>query len=311
MEHYALPRTSLPRRLYRVQYENSHTQESEFGLTAGDPTKFDYNSSDFGDTIEAHIFGEEIDSPLISCFTSKDQAEDWMCRNWRDLGQWAQILEIRTRSLGHGYVYRAAHIFLDMGRDPWPTENHDDISGEILVLHHIKSRAIVARRAKITVPPAADVETAAEGSQTSAQANLFNSGQSSPREAWLDPTPCSSRAMSIAQSSAFESSIFDESEYGTPGSGRYASREPSSPGSLPRLTAPGRVNMISSPSVRSSRASTASSWGGSSLYSSQRTSISELSDTFSTTTVGGASPSIQSSPFWESEVYSDEEGPRR
>lgn len=315
MEDYALPRTSIPPRLYRVQYESSNTQEGAFGLTAADPNKFDYNHREFGETVEAHVHETEVDSPLISCFISKDLAEEWMCRWWVYLGEWAQILEIDTRYLGHGYVYRTAQISLELELDLLTSDNHDDVNGEFLVLHHIKSRAIVARRAKMTAPRPAVGQAGGVGSQMSTQVNDSNTHRRGSREAWIDESP----RTSISASEAFgplRGSLIHERQYGEPGSGTYASREYSSAGSMPRLTAPGRVEMTSSSSV----SSTAANYG-SPVFSSEHSFASDLSDTFSALTARNRHPSIQSKSSLDSEdsedsedteTYSDEkDGPRR
>lgn len=269
MEQYALPRTRIPTRLYRVQYEYSRTQETEFGLTARDTTRFDYNAVDFGVHVAAHISGTSFNSPLISCFAHKDQAEEWMCRRWRSLGEWAQIIEIDTTHLGHGYVYRASRLTQRLHLNVWTDQNHDDILDEYLVLHQINARAIVARRARITVP-------------------LSRSPTSSEYEVQYASSMASSRRSSVFEGSDYESSIHSSTECGEPGTGCYARRD-SFWGSLPRVTLPGyaRAGNESPPRFERRFSNYSFSFG-----SSSRSSISGVS---SASTSRNRTPSTQSS----------------
>lgn len=294
MEHHALPRTLIPRRLYRVQYEDAHTQETEFGLTASNLSHFDYSDDAFAQTLEAHLVGDDFDSPLISCFSEKNQAEEWMCRNWRTLGGWAQILEIDTQYLGHGYVFRASRVAVDLGLTVWTEDNHDDIVGEILILHHIKARAIIARRARVSVSQLREDQSVAVDPPV--WTNAYG------HETLFTPS-ISSRTSSISRGFDRDSLIHYNPECASPGTGSYASRSPMSRGYMPRRTAPGRVNITSSDCCTVSG-------DDSSRYSSQRGSFSTFSQTAST--ARSRSSSVQSSSATDSDVHSDGElTPRR
>jgi hypothetical protein len=153
MDEYSLPRTQLPERLYRVQYDKSMTNDVEKGLTANNMHTFTDNTTEFGIAVERHIndLSDGGTSMFISTFASKAQAEDWMCRKWRSHGKGAQILEIETRNLGHGFVYRAGEVAQALELDTSYT-TYDDLHSEYLILHYIPARAIVARRAKMITP---------------------------------------------------------------------------------------------------------------------------------------------------------------
>lgn len=245
MEEHALSRTRTPARLYRVQYESSCTKETNIGLTAGNPSKFDYNEERFIETVTAHVLFDDIESPLISCFAHKDQAEDWMCRNWRTLGKWAQILEIDTKHLGHGYVYRVSRLIHELGLDLWTDHNHDDILDEYLVLHHINARAIVARRAKISVPQPENSQASSNDGdlpvrlRSVSQASCTRSQQRLPLGAWYTSSPSTSRV----------SSVFEGSNYGSMGSEEAESEDGFSCSSMSRLMAPGWASLCASSSV--------------------------------------------------------------
>ena len=157
MEEYCLPRTQIPERLYRVQYDKSMTNDGEQGLAANNMQTFIVNTTEFGSAVERHIndYSDEGTGMFISTFASKAQAEDWMCRKWRLYGRSAQILEIETRHLGHGYVYRAGEVAQALELDTSYT-TYDDLHSEYLILHYIPARAIVARRAKMITPKLED-----------------------------------------------------------------------------------------------------------------------------------------------------------
>ncbi|KAJ5194309.1 hypothetical protein N7491_001646 [Penicillium cf. griseofulvum] len=153
MEGYCVPRTQLPERLYRVQYDKSITKDMEPGLVATDMQHFTAVQTEFGTLVERHInnLNDQGNSIFISTFSNKAKAEDWMCRKWRVYGKGAQILEIETRHLGHGYVYRAGAVAQSLKLDISHT-TYDDLCSEYLILHFVPARAIVARRAKMIIP---------------------------------------------------------------------------------------------------------------------------------------------------------------
>ncbi|CAG8221579.1 unnamed protein product [Penicillium nalgiovense] len=167
MDEYCLPRTQVPERLYRVQYDKSMTNDVEKGLTANNMQTFTEDTAKFGSAVENHIndYNDEGTSMFISTFASKAQAEDWMCRKWRSYGKGAQILEIETRHLGHGFVYRAGEVAQALELDTSYT-TYDDLSSEYLILHFIPARAIVARRAKMVTPKLEDDASPAPSPQT-------------------------------------------------------------------------------------------------------------------------------------------------
>lgn len=258
MEQYALSRTRIPPRLYRVQYENSYTEETDFGLTASDLSKFDYSEDSFNETVTDHVACYDVESPLISCFAHKGQAEDWMCRNWRTLGTWAQILEIDTKRLGHGYVYRVSRLDQEMGLDLWTDENHDDIQDEYLILHHINARAIVARRGKISVQPENSLPSSNSSElsgrlRSLSQASWTRPSRTLPLEAWYTASPSMSRVSSVFEGSNYATSLREST-----GREETDSEAGFSRSSMPRLTAPGRVNLRASTSVSIPGSSSAS-----------------------------------------------------
>ena len=55
MEEYCLPRTQIPERLYRVQYDKSMTNDGEQGLAANNMQTFIVNTTEFGSAVERHI----------------------------------------------------------------------------------------------------------------------------------------------------------------------------------------------------------------------------------------------------------------
>ncbi|KAF4766598.1 hypothetical protein HAV15_011016 [Penicillium sp. str.  len=71
-----------------------------------------------------------------------------MCRKWRSYGKGAQILEIETSRLGHGYVYRAGEVAHTLEVDVSET-TYEDLHNEYLILHIVPARAIIARRARM------------------------------------------------------------------------------------------------------------------------------------------------------------------
>ncbi|KAJ5787644.1 hypothetical protein N7457_002634 [Penicillium paradoxum] len=147
METWCLPRTQIPDRLYRVQRDNSTTQDIEMGLQAADDSVFMTDNDEFAEFVQWHINNDqEIESMLISTFASLAQAKDWMSRKWRTFEDGAQVLEIDTRHLGHGYVFRAISIVNENALDTSETTT-DDLHNEYLILHRVPARAIVARRA--------------------------------------------------------------------------------------------------------------------------------------------------------------------
>ncbi|KAJ5456340.1 hypothetical protein N7530_011614 [Penicillium desertorum] len=184
MDEYCLPRTQLPERLYRVQYDKSMTNDVEKGLTANSMQTFTDNSTEFGIHVERHIndlSDEGATSMFISTFASKTQAEDWMCRKWRSYGKGAQILEIETRHLGHGYVYRAGEVAQALGLDTSYT-TYDDLHSEYLILHFIPARAIVARRAKMVTPKLEDEESPAPSPRTGSISSTVTEASTVPKK---------------------------------------------------------------------------------------------------------------------------------
>ncbi|KAJ6179753.1 hypothetical protein N7519_010214 [Penicillium mononematosum] len=204
MDEYCLPRTQLPERLYRVQYDKSMTNDVENGLTANNMQTFTVNSTEFGIQVERHIndLSDEGTSMFISTFASKAQAEDWMCRKWRSYGKGAQILEIETRHLGHGYVYRAGEVAQALGLDTSYT-TYDDLHSEYLILHFIPARAIVARRAKMVTPKLEDDASPAPSPRT-------GSISAGVMEAFTVPKKPRNRSVVVAQ--------YQPSEYSPTGS---------------------------------------------------------------------------------------------
>ncbi|CAI7651079.1 unnamed protein product [Penicillium glandicola] len=150
MDTYCIARTQIPERLYRVQHDKSITKDEESGLVASDMETFTEDIQEFADAVSTHINGSDEDgsSMFISAFASKAQAESWMCRNWRLYGEGAQILEIETRHLGHGYVFRAGEVAHTLEMDVSET-NYEDLHNEYLILHFVPARAIIARRARM------------------------------------------------------------------------------------------------------------------------------------------------------------------
>ncbi|KAJ5473800.1 hypothetical protein N7475_003366 [Penicillium sp. IBT 31633x] len=150
MEAFCLPRTRIPQRLYRVQRDNSVTRDVEIGLIAQDQAHFITDKADFGRAVERHVNKcEDSESMFISTFSNIAQAEDWLSRKWRLYGGGAQVLEIDTRYLGHGFVYRACNLVQELGLNT-PGTTHDDLHSEYLILHLVPARAIIARRAKMS-----------------------------------------------------------------------------------------------------------------------------------------------------------------
>lgn len=150
MNEHCVPQTQIPERLYRVQHDKSFTKDVEEGLVAADMQTFTEDTYEFAIALENHIngFKEEGRSMFISTFASKAQAEDWMCRNWRLYGEGAQILEIETCHLGHGYVYRAGEVAHTLEVDT----SYKDLHNEYLILHFVPARAIIVsspRRARM------------------------------------------------------------------------------------------------------------------------------------------------------------------
>ncbi|KAF7530358.1 hypothetical protein PCG10_003729 [Penicillium crustosum] len=150
MDEHCVPRTQIPERLYRVQHDKSFTKDVETGLVSSDMKTFTEDTNEFAIAVESHINGikEEDGSIFISAFASKAQAEDWMCRKWRSYGEGAQILEIETSRLGHGYVYRAGEVAHTLEVDVSET-TYEDLHNEYLILHIVPARAIIARRARM------------------------------------------------------------------------------------------------------------------------------------------------------------------
>ncbi|KAJ5607788.1 hypothetical protein N7537_004407 [Penicillium hordei] len=150
MDEHCVPRTLIPERLYRVQHDRSFTKDVETGLVASDMKTFTDDTGEFAVAVESHINGikEEDGSIFISAFASKAQAEDWMCRKWRSYSEGAQILEIETSHLGHGYVYRAGEVAHALEVNVSET-TYEDLHNEYLILHIVPARAIIARRARM------------------------------------------------------------------------------------------------------------------------------------------------------------------
>ncbi|KGO77765.1 hypothetical protein PITC_010350 [Penicillium italicum] len=175
MDQYCLSRTQIPERLYRVQHDKSFTQDIEAGLAASDEQTFTEDTDEFALAVEYHINDCIVESgtPFISTFASKAQAEDWMCRKWRSYGEGAQILEIETSRLGHGYVYRAGEVAHTLEVDVSQT-TYQDLHNEYLILHSVPARAIIARRARMVTH---DLENSNPGSNSS---NATTSDRLSP-----------------------------------------------------------------------------------------------------------------------------------
>ncbi|KXG54265.1 uncharacterized protein PGRI_074090 [Penicillium griseofulvum] len=152
MEGYCVPQTQLPERLYRVQYDKSTTKDMEPGLAATDMQHFTVVPTEFGTLVERHInnLNDQGNNIFISTFSSKAKADDWMCRKWRSYGKGAQILEIETKNLGHGYVYRAGAVAHALKLNVSFT-TYDDLCSEYLIFHFVPARAIVARLATMIV----------------------------------------------------------------------------------------------------------------------------------------------------------------
>ncbi|KAJ5969042.1 hypothetical protein N7501_005290 [Penicillium viridicatum] len=178
MDEHCVPRTQIPERLYRVQHDKSFTKDVEIGLVASDMKTFTSDTGAFAVAVESHINGikGEDGTMFISAFASKSQAEDWMCRKWRSYGEGAQILEIETIHLGHGYVYRAGEVAYDLGVDVSET-TYEDLHNEYLILHSVPARAIIARRARMVTNDLEDKETGKSSS------NARKSARSSPMAA--------------------------------------------------------------------------------------------------------------------------------
>ncbi|KAJ9489446.1 hypothetical protein VN97_g3844 [Penicillium thymicola] len=175
-EHY-VPRTQIPERLYRVQHDKSFTKDAEIGLVASDMTTFTEDSEEFATAVEYHINGSEEDngSIFISAFASKTQAEDWMCRKWRSYGEGAQILEIETSRLGHGYVYRAGEVVQTLEVDVSYT-TYEDLHNEYLILHIVPARAIIARRARMVTHGLENKDSAGDSSSDATMTARQSSG---------------------------------------------------------------------------------------------------------------------------------------
>lgn len=245
MEKYVLPRTEIPPRLYRVQYEISGTKETDIGLTASDPSKFYSDEKGFRDTVTGLLASDCIESPVISCFARKDLAEHWMCENWQALGNWTQVLEIDTKLLGHEYVYSVSRVVQELGLGFWIGCDHNHFPDEYFVLHHINARAIVARCTRISDPQTENSQPHPKGSEllgkprSLSQASWTSSQQTLPLEAWYASSPSTSRVSSVLEGSNYGSVRSEEAESEGGFSGFF----------MPRLTAPGLANLRASSSV--------------------------------------------------------------
>ncbi|OQD63929.1 hypothetical protein PENPOL_c008G00493 [Penicillium polonicum] len=176
MDEHCVPRTQIPERLYRVQHDKSFTKDVETGLVASDMKTFTEDTGEFAVAVESHINGikEEDGSIFISTFASKAQAEDWMCRKWRSYGEGAQILEIETNRLGHGYVYRAGEVAHTLEVNVSET-TYEDLHNEYLILHIVPARAIIARRARMVTHGLENKDSAG------------NNGSNATMTAWNSP----------------------------------------------------------------------------------------------------------------------------
>lgn len=150
MDEFCIPRTQIPERLYRVQHDKSFINDIEAGLVASDTQTFTEDIEEFALAVRYHIndYKTNSNTMYISTFASKAQAEDWMCRKWRLYGKGAQILEIETSRLGHGYVYRAGEVAHTL-RVGVAQTTYQDLYNEYLILHSVPARAIIARRARM------------------------------------------------------------------------------------------------------------------------------------------------------------------
>ncbi|KOS44485.1 hypothetical protein ACN38_g4627 [Penicillium nordicum] len=176
MDEHSIPRTQIPERLYRVQHDQSFKKDAEKGLVASDVTTFTEDSEEFASVVQSHINGikEEYGSLFISAFASKTRAEDWMCRKWRSYGEGAQILEIETSHLGHGYVYRAGEVAHTLEVDVSGT-TYGDLHNEYLILHRVPARAIIARRARMMTHGLEDRDSAGDSSSDATMASRQSS----------------------------------------------------------------------------------------------------------------------------------------
>jgi hypothetical protein len=113
-----------------------------------------------------------------------------MCRKWRVYGKGAQILEIETKNLGHGYVYRAGAVAHALKLDISFT-TYDDLCSEYLILHFVPARAIVDRRDTMIVLSLGSEPSTRTGSICSDTTSTWTSSISSDESSTRTGSICS------------------------------------------------------------------------------------------------------------------------
>jgi hypothetical protein len=142
MEKYCLRPHRIPQYLYRVQYDNAVTQETDKWLIAGDTGTWWRTKTldEFEEAVDCHLSNWHEPSIFISAFDHRGRASEWMARHWWRCDVGAKVFEIDTLALGHKYIYRAKSLARELEMNTEGLDHHD-LYYEYLVLHRIPKSA--------------------------------------------------------------------------------------------------------------------------------------------------------------------------
>ena len=149
MEKFRRRRAELPANLYRVQYPGCQTALSGNGLQAKE-TNVTYTEDDMNAFRESIIkqltWGHRGDQPYITCFSEKDHAENWACKEPWSHGEYGNeswsLLTIDTELMPETYVFSLKDLVtqLDLALPEMASQH---VKGGYLCLHRIPTTAIV------------------------------------------------------------------------------------------------------------------------------------------------------------------------
>ncbi|KAL8793811.1 MAG: hypothetical protein Q9195_003641 [Heterodermia aff. obscurata] len=144
MDAWSVKPGYVPRRLYRVDYEDAWSEYiPELGFQAATTTHehllADYPAL-FIESLENHLdWKSRVPSPYISLFSQKLHAENWALK-WmeRHPGKECCVFEINGMKLDRACLFRPYSMGDSLGADSW-VDPH-----EYLCLHFVPEDAIIA-----------------------------------------------------------------------------------------------------------------------------------------------------------------------
>ena len=138
MDDWSIERGSIPRRLYRVDYESARSEYIPNRGFEAATFAFTNNPAIFLDSVEDHLnWFSGVWSPYISLFSQKRHAENW-ARKWmaNNGNRGCNVFEISGKKLERFYLFHPYSMEVRFGAESW-VDPH-----EYLCLHFIPENAI-------------------------------------------------------------------------------------------------------------------------------------------------------------------------